>query len=260
MSRQGFTAVLAAAALFVGTGALAASQEQSSPQGARPNPSGSSTGQAVARPSGGGSSGGSTSSTPSSVGSRPGGGFDSSSGDHRASDDSRGRRAVPSAQGARPRDGRPTSGVAVDRFTTPVREDRFLRYYDPFYSYSYYSGRYPYGYYWPGYGYGIGYFYDPWMWGGYDPYYSGGGYRYSYDRHADLGAVRLKVKPTHAQVFVDGYFVGEVDDFDGVFQRLTLESGPHRIEIRAPGHETQHFEVLITPGQTITYKGDLRPE
>ncbi len=35
-------------------------------------------------------------------------------------------------------------------------------------------------------------------------------------------------------MYVDGYYVGRVDDFDGLFQRLHLASGPHRLEIRAP--------------------------
>ena len=34
------------------------------------------------------------------------------------------------------------------------------------------------------------------------------------------GSLRLKVKPREASVYVDGYFAGRVDDFDGMFQRL----------------------------------------
>jgi len=48
-----------------------------------------------------------------------------------------------------------------------------------------------------------------------------------------------------------------VDDFDGVFQRLRLEPGPHRIEISADGYETLTFDVQAQPDQTITYKGTL---
>ena len=57
--------------------------------------------------------------------------------------------------------------------------------------------------------------------GGYPGYYGGSysGYTSSY---RDTGGLRLKVKPRDAQVLVDGYFVGTVDDFDGVFQRLDL--------------------------------------
>ena len=182
-------------------------------------------------------------------------------------------RAVPAS---RPRDGRPATGAAVDRRGTRPGDIR-----GGGGGYSYYSG-YPYGrYYWPSYGFGLGYFYDP-LW--YDPFYYGyygggygggygsGGYGYggptgyggpygvgtssSYGT-GPTGAVRLKVKPADAQVYVDGYYVGTVDDFDGLFQKLELEAGGRRIEIRADGHEVAAFDVLITPGETITYKGEL---
>ena len=46
---------------------------------------------------------------------------------------------------------------------------------------------------------------------------------------------------------------GRVDEFDGVFQRLRLEPGPHRIEISADGYETADFEVRVLPDRTTTY-------
>ncbi len=102
------------------------------------------------------------------------------------------------------------------------------------------------------------FWYDPYR---YDPYY----YRYrGYGQHGYgyssflLGSLRLKVRPRYAEVYVDGYYVGRVDDFDGIFQRLDLEEGPHTIEVREPGYEPLTFEVLIIPGQTVTYEGDLR--
>jgi hypothetical protein len=54
-------------------------------------------------------------------------------------------------------------------------------------------------------------------------------------------------------VYADGYYVGIVDDFDGVFQHLELEPGAHRIEIRGPGLPPTAFDVNIQPGRTITF-------
>jgi PEGA domain len=71
--------------------------------------------------------------------------------------------------------------------------------------------------------------------------------------------LRLRVEPRHAEVYVDGYFAGHVDDFDGTFQALRLEEGPYRIEIVAPGYETLEFDIRIQPGRKITYRGELRP-
>ena len=166
------------------------------------------------------------------------------------------RRAVPAH--SRPRDGRPSSGVAVDRRSLPptIGNDIFFIY-RPYY--------YPYGFWGSNYGFGLGYlYYDPFWYGGYGyggggysspGYYSSGGYSQSY---RDTGNLRLKIKPRDAQVFVDGYFVGVVDSFDGTFQRLMLDGGGHRVEIKADGYEPVEFEVLITPGETVTYKGDLK--
>jgi len=108
-------------------------------------------------------------------------------------------------------------------------------------------GLYPWGYGGLGfYGYYGGYS-DPW--GGYSTYSSSSGYD---------GALRIKVKPREASVYVDGYFAGHVDDFDGVLQRLHLSPGPHRIEVRLPQYETLSFDVQIEPDHTVTYRGELQ--
>ena len=67
------------------------------------------------------------------------------------------------------------------------------------------------------------------------------------------------MKPSNAQVYIDGYFVGVIDSYDGAFQRLSVEAGPHRVELRAEGFEPVQFEVMVTPGETITYKGEMKP-
>jgi hypothetical protein len=124
-----------------------------------------------------------------------------------------------------------------------------------------------YGSYWPwafgGLGFGsyyggyYGRFYDPYPWYGVygnSPRY---GYPSSYT-YGFEGSLRLKIKPRDAQVFVDGYYVGVVDDFDGVWQRLHIESGPHRIEVRAPGYEPLTFDVRVRFDHTTNLEGELK--
>jgi hypothetical protein len=60
-------------------------------------------------------------------------------------------------------------------------------------------------------------------------------------------------------VYVDGYFAGRVDDYDGIFQALKLEAGAHHIQIVAQGHSPLDFDVRIEPNRKITYRGTLRP-
>lgn len=99
--------------------------------------------------------------------------------------------------------------------------------------------RYAYGY--PGY------------YGGYSPGYYGG---YVRDGHARL---RILGAPRDAEVYVDGYYAGIVNDFDGVFQHLELAPGAHQIEIRAPGFAPIIFDVRAEGGRTITYRAQMLP-
>lgn len=73
------------------------------------------------------------------------------------------------------------------------------------------------------------------------------------------GGLRITGMPPDAQVFADGYFVGIANDFDGVFQHLNLEAGPHHIEIQlAGGYEPPvAFDVMVQPGETITYRANV---
>jgi len=194
-----------------------------------------------------------------------------SRGDAVASVDDDQRRAGP--RGSRPRGDNPVTGRAVprddrgDRRGDDGRRGIYVprsRVYNNYYYYSYPRRWYPYGY---G-AFGLGYFYyDPFTWYSYDPfwrhryygYYGGGygGYRSGYGYYT--GELRLQVHPKHAEVYVDGYFAGHVDDFDGIFQGLRLEEGEYHIEIVAPGYEPLEIDIRILPGRKTTYRGDLRP-
>jgi PEGA domain-containing protein len=69
----------------------------------------------------------------------------------------------------------------------------------------------------------------------------------------------VRVEPKDAQVFVDGYYAGLVDEFDGHFQHLDLVPGPHHVEVYAPGYERLLLDVIIQPHHTIQYQGRLTP-
>ena len=79
-------------------------------------------------------------------------------------------------------------------------------------------------------------------------------------RHADvLPEAHLQVAPKDAQVYVDGYYAGTVDDFDGHFQHLDLSPQLHHVEIRAPGYQPLVFDVVIQPHHKTNYRGKLLP-
>lgn len=216
---------------------------------ARPRGGGESSGRAGSgRRSGGDSrSGGAVRRNPPSGEGRVG--SDGSQNDGRGGGRQQANRGT--SQGSRER-------VAIARSGRPPSAipgwGSYPRSYRPSYWYrNYYR---PSSWYWAPSGWGLGY------WSYYDPYYAGiGPYAYGYGvggrRYDDIGSVRLKVRPREAQVLVDGYFVGVVDDFDGTFQRLQLEEGPHTIQVRLAGYLPLDFPVYVTVDRTITLNGDL---
>lgn len=94
-----------------------------------------------------------------------------------------------------------------------------------------------------------GYFYDPFF--GPYPWWPRTAYPYGYfpifDNSAD---VRVQAKPKDVQVFVDGFYAGIGDDFDGAFQRLTLPPGGHTIVLYLDGYRTVRHNLYLRPGST----------
>ena len=96
--------------------------------------------------------------------------------------------------------------------------------------------------------FGIGVYYGA---GGSYPYgYTPRGYYDPLPGHV-YGGLRITGAPREAQVFADGYYVGIVNDFDGVFQHVNLEAGEHHIEIESPGFEPVAFDVLVSPAARL---------
>ena len=80
-----------------------------------------------------------------------------------------------------------------------------------------------------------------------------------YRRYYSDSSVRLQVTPKAAEVYIDGYYAGTVDDFDGALQRLRLESGGHELTIWADGFRAFRVKILLQPNQTFTVRQTLQP-
>src|SRR4030095_14336198 len=96
----------------------------------------------------------------------------------------------------------------------------------PWFGFSYPFGPYPYAYY---------------------PYYS-------YE-----SSIRLEVKPKEAEVYVDGYYAGIIDDFDGTFQRLHVPRGQHELTLYREGFKSIHQTLSWAAGSTFKLKTNLEP-
>jgi PEGA domain-containing protein len=146
--------------------------------------------------------------------------------------EAQGRRAV--------RVARPRTTVAVGVGVRPYYRSYYrpYYYYDPFFFGSFYYSPF----YYPG---------DRYYYGQY-PYY-GRGY---YDTSASL---RLQVSPRQTEVYIDGYYAGTVDDFDGVFQRLHVDSGEHDLQLYLPGHRSFSEKVYLQPYNTFRVRHTMEP-
>lgn len=72
-------------------------------------------------------------------------------------------------------------------------------------------------------------------------------------------SVRFDVTPRQAEVFIDGYYAGIVDEFDGMFQRLRLEPGQHEITLYHDGYRTARQSVYLTRDRTFTIRLQMEP-
>ena len=108
-------------------------------------------------------------------------------------------------------------------------------------------------YWWPygSYGWYGGYWGYPWGWSG------GGGYSVYHSEGNAPGSVRVLVDPAEARVYVDGYYAGTVDDFDGLFQRLNVSAGRHEIMLKLEGYKTHRMKVYVPGDGTLKLHYDL---
>ena len=83
------------------------------------------------------------------------------------------------------------------------------------------------------------------------PYPYGG---YWYGSESDL---RIEVTPKEAGVYVDGYFAGTVDEFNGTFQRLHVLPGEHEIVIYLDGYRSIRERLYLSPHATRKIVGML---
>jgi hypothetical protein len=73
------------------------------------------------------------------------------------------------------------------------------------------------------------------------------GYPYPYGRYSPEAELKLRITPKDAEVYVDGYFAGTVDDFDGVFQHLRLVPGQHEIVVYLAGYRSVREKLYLGP-------------
>jgi hypothetical protein len=132
----------------------------------------------------------------------------------------------------------------------------------PSWYYPYYGAYFGYSSY-PYYGWYDPFLFDPFGYGYYGavPYYYPPSVSYSTDYEArertSTGAIRFKVNPKDAKIYIDGALAGTVDEFDGLSDHLELASGAHQLELRADGYTSYTGTLDVKEGQTRTTRISL---
>jgi hypothetical protein len=66
------------------------------------------------------------------------------------------------------------------------------------------------------------------------------------------------VDPVETRVYVDGYYAGVTDDFDGLFQRLYIAPGRHEIALKLNGYVTHRVRVYVGGGATLKIDHEMQ--
>ncbi len=123
-------------------------------------------------------------------------------------------------------------------------------YYDPYDYYSPYLPRFYWGlgHWWPN------YYRAPEI----GPYGGGGGGSSSSYLELGRGALDLDLRPETAEIYVDGVYVGEADQYDGYPTYLWLDEGTYELAFYREGYETIFRQYTIHPGVTIKVDDRMR--
>jgi PEGA domain len=100
-----------------------------------------------------------------------------------------------------------------------------------------------------------GYFYDPFY--GPFPWWSPAAYPGRFPIGDGRAHVRVQVASKNAAVYVDGFYAGIVDDFDGFFQPLPVLPGGHVVALYLEGYETVSRSIYLPPGSTFQLREEL---
>jgi hypothetical protein len=97
------------------------------------------------------------------------------------------------------------------------------------------------------------YYYRPFYW---YPYSQIG---YGYGRFDGSASLRIQVMARDTEVYIDNYYAGTVDDFDGMFQRLHIEPGAHDVTLYREGYRTVRQRIYIQPTGTFRLRYNMVP-
>jgi hypothetical protein len=73
------------------------------------------------------------------------------------------------------------------------------------------------------------------------------------------GGLSFDIHPDDATIYVDGRYMGLVQDYSPMMQPLSLAPGRHSVQLFLEGYETLVCDVDVFAGQVIPFEGALDP-
>ncbi|MBV6430742.1 MAG: hypothetical protein IANPNBLG_00859 [Bryobacteraceae bacterium] len=71
------------------------------------------------------------------------------------------------------------------------------------------------------------------------------------------GAIKARVKPGRAGVWIDGKYAGPAVRFS-VPEKYSVDAGDHEVVLRDPRYEDMSVKVSVQSGKTVTVRGKLK--
>lgn len=73
----------------------------------------------------------------------------------------------------------------------------------------------------------------------------------------NYGEVDFNIEPQNSQVFVDGYYLGVADEFNGYPQTAKLPSGYHQVRAVSPDGTVIERRIYVAAGQELNFDWDF---
>jgi hypothetical protein len=69
----------------------------------------------------------------------------------------------------------------------------------------------------------------------------------------------MQVTPRQTEVYIDSYYAGSVDEFDGIFQRLHIQPGAYEVTLYLDGYRTVRQQIYLQPTGTFRLRYAMVP-
>lgn len=75
---------------------------------------------------------------------------------------------------------------------------------------------------------------------------------------AEIGRIRLSIRPGDTAIYLDGHFLGTAEELAQLSAGLIVEPGQHTLELVRPGYVTEEVPISVPGGESVDVDLELR--